>query len=1257
MTDDDQLAEYQHLRPLGRGGMGLVMVGDDPVLARPVAIKFIAHGAPTAATRERFLIEARAIARLHHPNVVAVYRAGETRDGRPFLVQEFVPGRSLDRVPGPLPDDQVRRIGLDVARGLAAAHRRGVLHRDLKPGNVLLADDGTAKLLDFGLAKLRPLARATTAPADAPAPASTAAHAPTLAPTFDPDDATADLGPLAAPRLAAPAVPTQAAAVQADVAPPGAPLDGSLTQPGALLGTPRYLAPEQWRGEPATERSDLWAVGAVLFELATGRPVHPATDLDGLRRNAEHDPPPRVRELAPSCAPALAAIIEWALARDPAARPASADALAQALSASTAASPAQLGNPYRGLAAFAADDRAWFFGRGADVAAVVDRLRAEPAVVVVGDSGVGKSSLLHAGVAPAIEAGELGGARRWRAVAVRPGSDPLAAAARALADDRPLPEALAAAVAGERGLLVVLDQAEELITQSPPAGAAALAGALADAVIAHPGLRVVAAVRGDFVSRLAAVPGLAALVARGLHLLGPLDDDARREAIVGPALRAGVGFTAAAVDALVDDSRGAGGLPLLQFALTRLWQVRRPAQAEFTDDDVAAIGGVAGALARHADGVITALPPPARVAARALLTALITVDGTAASREEAALPLGASMARRALDALVAGRLVVARDGATGPSYALAHDALIVHWATLADWLADDRGQRARRQRLAAAAAEWERLGRGQDGLLTGRPLAEATAVDGLAPRERALVAASQRAVRRRRAVVGGAATVAIAAIAAAALGTRALNRRAQARAIATRIAEADRVAAELTRREAALAAARTTALAHYQRDEEVEGNAVWAEVDAHVAAVRAGYRAQATALEAALLIAPRRAVRRRLAEVLLAHAALAERYYDEVGADELATRAAAYDADLAARWSAPVGLTIATSPPAAVELACTRSPATAAAPIAVVERARGEHRALVPPGTCVATAQAPGRVVVHAPIAIPRGGAPALALTLPPLTAQPVGFAYVPAGTFRYGSTEPEPIRLAGSAQPANEVELPGFWIARHETTFAQWREFLASLPPEAQGPRRPHGEEAVGVLTLAVDPDGVDVFVLRRGAIEHRARLGAPVTYPSRARRATQRWERFPVTGISVDDAEAYLGWLRATGRVPGARLCTAREWERAARGADARRFPHGDVLAVDDANHDATYGRAPEAFGPDEVGSHPASDSVFGVADLSGNVWEITTGYDDPSLAVLRGGSWYTNEFTLRADNRFIVERATRSPLIGFRVCADLR
>ena len=172
LIDDTALGDYQIVRPLGRGGMGLVFLGHDPVLDRPVAIKLIATAAPSTAARERFLIEARAIARLAHPNVVAVYRAGETRDGRPFLVQELVRGQSLDRLLPPLPPAEVRRIGVEIARGLAAAHRKGVLHRDLKPANVMIADDGTVKLLDFGLAKLRPLDQRGVAIAEAPPPAT-----------------------------------------------------------------------------------------------------------------------------------------------------------------------------------------------------------------------------------------------------------------------------------------------------------------------------------------------------------------------------------------------------------------------------------------------------------------------------------------------------------------------------------------------------------------------------------------------------------------------------------------------------------------------------------------------------------------------------------------------------------------------------------------------------------------------------------------------------------------------------------------------------------------------------------------------------------------------------------------------------------------------------------------------------------------------------------------------------------------------------
>ena len=118
----------------------------------------------------------------------------------------------------------------------------------------------------------------------------------------------------------------------------------------------------------------------------------------------------------------------------------------------------------------------------------------------------------------------------------------------------------------------------------------------------------------------------------------------------------------------------------------------------------------------------------------------------------------------------------------------------------------------------------------------------------------------------------------------------------------------------------------------------------------------------------------------------------------------------------------------------------------------------------------------------------------------------------------------------------------------------------------------------------------------------------GVSVVYPGRTVRREQAWERWPVVGVRVADARAYAAWLDRTGRVPGARLCTNAEWERAARGADDRLYPHGDELAPDDANWIKTYDEKAAALGPDEVGSHPASDSPFGVADLAGNAWEWT-------------------------------------------------
>jgi formylglycine-generating enzyme required for sulfatase activity len=146
------------------------------------------------------------------------------------------------------------------------------------------------------------------------------------------------------------------------------------------------------------------------------------------------------------------------------------------------------------------------------------------------------------------------------------------------------------------------------------------------------------------------------------------------------------------------------------------------------------------------------------------------------------------------------------------------------------------------------------------------------------------------------------------------------------------------------------------------------------------------------------------------------------------------------------------------------------------------------------------------------------------------------------------------------------------------------------------------------------------------------------------------------PVVGITWEDAQAYTRWLASTARVPGARPCSEREWERAARGADGRLYPHGDALGADDANFDRTYGKVLASFASDEVGAHPASRSPFGVDDLVGNVWEWTASVLVPGTPVARGGAYYFDEKTGQSSNREIVDPTLRDVSLGLRVCAAL-
>jgi serine/threonine protein kinase len=251
-----RLGPYEILEVLGRGGMGVVLKARDPALDRTVAIKLLTpalcHG---ATARRRFAREARAVAAVGHEHIVAIHAVDEFR-GLPYLVMQYVPGRSLQErldASGPLEVREILRIGTQAARALAAAHAQGVVHRDVKPANILLENCiERVKLTDFGLAR-----------------------------AID---------------------------------------DASLTQSGLIAGTPQYMAPEQARGEPVDARADLFALGGALYAMAAGRsPFRADSTMAVLKRvcEARHRP---IRELNPDVPDWLEATIDRLLAKEPADR-------------------------------------------------------------------------------------------------------------------------------------------------------------------------------------------------------------------------------------------------------------------------------------------------------------------------------------------------------------------------------------------------------------------------------------------------------------------------------------------------------------------------------------------------------------------------------------------------------------------------------------------------------------------------------------------------------------------------------------------------------------------------------------------------------------------------------------------------------------------------------------------------------------------------------------------------------------------------
>ncbi len=759
-----KIGVYEIIRPIGAGGMGSVHLARDPRLGRRVAIKVIAES--KKALRERLLVEARNTARCRHENIVVIFEVGEI-DGFPFLVLEYLEGQALGELldGNTLSPRRAVEIALPIARALEAAHAMGVVHRDLKPANVFITESGAVKVLDFGVAKAigrdASLVRSSQRPTDPQR-------------TGDPDRT--GTRPISSPPEPSRSEPPGRLSV-----PP--PELSDLTRPGVIVGTLRYMSPEQLRAEEVDGRADIWALGLLLHQMIVGH--HPLGEtLQPLRLQAMADgllEMPSEEKLAEDIPAPIAAIIARCLRTDPADRYPDATSLIADLEAYANArargAVADGECPYPGLSSFREAHADVFFGRDGDVRRLRARLVDQPFVVVAGASGVGKSSLVQAGLVPSL----LRSGEPWEVFRLRPGRRPLAACAALLSELsgehtdtdvdarverlRAEPGTLGTelrSLARRRGsrVLLVVDQLEELYTQevsrADRRAFTAAISAVADDV-ASP-LRVVATLRADFTGRVAEDERFMESVTRGLMLLPPLGREGLRETLVQPAALVGYTVDEGVVDAILDSvSDTAGALPLLQFAATKLWDGRDKGNQTLTREAYDAMGGIEGALASHADAIFAELPQETREEARPVFLRLVTPERTRAIATLAELSEQSERPKRVLElveALVRARLLVAHDGSEETTVEIAHEALIESWPMLGRWIEAERDDVVALHQLRDAARQWDARGRPSGLLWRGDALVSADRLkakeSSLSKQERAFLDAALDAERRSR---------------------------------------------------------------------------------------------------------------------------------------------------------------------------------------------------------------------------------------------------------------------------------------------------------------------------------------------------------------------------------------------------------------------------------------------------------------------------------------------------------------------------
>jgi WD40 repeat protein/serine/threonine protein kinase/DNA-binding XRE family transcriptional regulator len=700
---------------IGRGGFGVVYRAIQPVVEREVAIKIIL---PIHANNPEFIrrfdVEAQLVAKLEHPHIVPLHDYWREPNVA-YLVMRLLRGGNLLGLlkSGPLQPELTLRILEQIGSALGAAHRAGIVHRDLKPSNVLLDDDQNVYLADFGIATHR-------------------------------NDPLSD-----------------------------------ASQWEGILGTPEYISPEQIRSEGVGPQADIYCLGVMMYQLLTGTvPFRGPTPIEVMHHHLNAPVPPLAANRG-GLPKTIDKVIERATAKNPLERYQTVEDLIagfrQAIglewrvTASEAPSrplvaltPAD--NPYKGLRAFDELDAVDFFGREALTQQLLARLGdggdLTRFLAVAGPSGSGKSSVVKAGLIPAIRRGALPGSENWFIVEFIPGANPLEELEVALLriavnppsnlrewlrrDEHGLLRAVERCLPDDPAteLVLVIDQFEELFTlvHEEAIRAHLLANLLTATLDERSRLQIIVTLRADFVDRLLNYVDFGELIRQRTEFVLPLTGDELERAIVGPAERIGLQIEAGVVSAIMRDlSDQPGSLPLLQYALTELFEKREGAMVR--KSAYHSIGGVLGALGRRAEDVFTGLDKANRNNTRQLFLRLITLgEGVEDTRRRVLLSELESIDKQesnghsgrskevasVLEAFGNSRLLTFdRDPRSRePTVEIAHEALIRAWSRLRDWLAESREDLRIQRQLNLAAKEWVHARHDPSFLATGARLAQ-----------------------------------------------------------------------------------------------------------------------------------------------------------------------------------------------------------------------------------------------------------------------------------------------------------------------------------------------------------------------------------------------------------------------------------------------------------------------------------------------------------------------------------------------------